>query len=262
MALKKFSSEISSVTAAMLQNASLKLQPERSDVQLRNDELEARNQELTGQVAALQQALTELQPAVEAAQRIPELTALLKDKDQAIELLKQHCLKMKQIAEETSRSAAALQSQLNAGNAEIKLLKSQLEAVRVRAAAPAAPSASAAPKAAPKPVEMTAAAGTGRRKKKVAGVDQTAFMKRLFLFHKLFREMGTPLLAPADFCRLADLAKGFDTEMCRALVKYIREMVKFHSPEYVSTVMSECVCDVQSAFDNKYGKYSKKKLFR
>lgn len=257
MALKKFSSGVSGMTAAMLQEAALKLQPERSDVLLRNDELEAHNQELAGQVAALQQALTELQPAVEAAQRIPELTALLQDKDQAIALLKQHCLKMKQIAEEASRSAAALQSRLDAGNAEIKLLKSQLEAARLRAAAPAV-----APAAASKPVEMTAAAGTGRRKKKAGGADQTAFMKRLFLFHKLFREMGTPLLAPADFCRLADLAKGFDTDMCRALVKYIREMVKLHSPEHVSSVMSECVCNVQSAFDNRYGKYSKKKRFQ
>lgn len=272
MALKKLNFEVSDLTSGLLRDAKINLQQDRPAVMLQNEQLEkhnaefqAKNAQLQAEVEALKQRINQQAPMVELAKQMPELLVNYGKREQEVKILKQQ-LEEAKIFITAAAQIPEFQQQLRSKDDEIKNLQSRLEiAEKTPKTLPKAPPPEAA--AARMPVSS---AGNGRPSGKVslgrssaslvraAKTGKTAAsrtrplagrMNRLIYLYKLAKEMELRLWMPEEFCHLAELAIGFDKDMCRIFVKHIREEAKCQSYQGSSfRFLDECRKDMEKVF--------------
>ena len=272
MALKKLNFEVSDLTSGLLRDAKINLQQDRSAVMLQNEQLEkhnaelqAKNAELQAEVEALKQRINQQAPMVDLAKQMPELLVSYGKREQEVKILKQQ-LEEAKIFITAAAQIPEFQQQLRSKDDEIKNLQSRLEtAEKASKTLPKAPPPEAA--AARMPVSS---AGNGRPAGKVRLGRSSASpvraaktgkpaasrtrplagrMNRLIYLYKLAKEMELRLWMPEEFCHLAELAIGFDKDMCRIFVKHIREEAKCQSYQGSSfSFLDECRKDMEKVF--------------
>lgn len=273
MALKKLNFEVSDLTSGLLRDAKINLQQDRSAVMLQNEQLEkhnaelqAKNAELQAEVEALKQRINQQAPMVDLAKQMPELLVNYGKREQEVKILKQQLEEAKIFITTASAQIPGLQQQLRAKDDEIKNLQSRLEtAEKTPKTLPKAPP----PEAAAARMQVSAA-GNGRPSGKVSLGRSSASpvraaktgkpaasrtrplagrMNRLIYLYKLAKEMELRLWMPEEFCHLAELAIGFDKDMCRIFVKHIREEAKCQSYQGSSfSFLDECRKDMEKVF--------------
>ena len=252
-----------------------------------NAELQAKNAQLQAEVEALKQRINQQAPMVDLAKQMPELLVNYGKREQEVKILKQQLEEAKIFITTASAQIPGLQQQLRAKDDEIKNLQSRLPELQqqlrskddeIKNLQSRLETAEKAPKTSPKapPPEAAAArmpvssAGNGRPAGKVSLGRSSARpvrtaktgkpaasrtrplagrMNRLIYLYKLAKEMELRLWMPEEFCHLAELAIGFDKDMCRIFVKHIREEAKCQSYKGSSfSFLDECRKDMEKVF--------------
>lgn len=266
MALKKLNWGVSDLTSGLLRDAEINLQQERPAVLFQNEQLNKHNAILASQNAQLQAEAKELQniinqwaPIVKQAQEIPELLVTLGKEKKKGEILQQQLDEAKFFI--AAANIPGLQQQLRAKDDEIQKLQSQLETAKKAPKAP--PPATSAicisgssagddrsagkvchSKSAIPPVRT---ANTKKPKASRTG-PLAGPMERFMYLHKLAREMELFHMEPEEFCHWAKLTTGFDMDMCRTFVKYIRKEAKCQSYRSILSFLDECRKDMEKFF--------------
>lgn len=277
MALKKLNFEVSDLTSGLLRDAKNNLQSERPVVLFQNEqldkhnaELQAENEQLQAEVEMLKQRINQYEPLVEQAKQIPELLVNYGKREQEVKILKQQLDEAKIFITSSSAQIPELQQRLRTKDDEIKNLQSRLETAEKTLKAPPKTPPKTPPPAAAAARMPVSSAGNGRPAGKVsfgrasaspvrtAGKGKTAAsrtrplagrMNRLIYLYKLAKEMELRLWMPEEFCHLAELARGFDMDMCRVFVKYIREEAKCQSYKGSSfSFLDECRKNMEKVF--------------
>ncbi len=266
MALKKLNWGVSDLTSGLLRDAEINLQQERPAVLFQNEQLNKHNAILVSQNAQLQAEAKEFQniinqwaPIVKQAQEIPKLLITLEQEKKKGEILQQQLNEAKFFI--AAANIPELQQQLRAKDDEIQKLQSLLEtAKKTPKTPPPSPSTvrmpvSSAENGSPssKPCRGKSAVPPVRtantKKSKASRTGPLAGpMARFMYLHKLAREMELFHMEPEEFCHWAKLTTGFDMDMCRTFVKYIRKEAKCQSYRSIFSFLDECRKDMEKFF--------------
>ena len=252
MALKKLNWGVSDLTSGLLRDAEINLQQERPAVLFQNEQLNKHNAILASKNAQLQAEAKELQniinqwaPIVKQAQEIPELLVTLGKEKKKGEILQQQLDEAKLFI--AAANISGLQSQLETAKkapnapppATSPICISGSSAGDDRSAGKVCHSKSAIPPVRTANTKKPKASRTGP----LAGP-----MERFMYLHKLAREMELFHMEPEEFCHWAKLTTGFDMDMCRTFVKYIRKEAKCQSYRSILSFLDECRKDMEKFF--------------